>query len=72
MWRPSSIRGADHVKQLKEEYLEWVDEALKEETSRRETSWLESTAVESKTFTSATQTQLGILATGRRMKETNG
>lgn len=64
--------GINDMGQLKEEYRQWVDEALKEEVSRREATWSESIAVGKKAFIEATQAQLGMLTTGRRIEESNG
>ena len=64
--------GINDMEQLKEEYGQWVEEALKEEESRREASWSESIAVGNREFIEGTQAQLGVLATGRRMEEANG
>ena len=64
--------GINNMEQLKEEYRQWVDEALKEEDSRREATGSESIAVGNRAFIEATQTQLELIAAKGRVEENNG
>ena len=52
-------------------YRQWVDEVLKEESSRCEASWSESIAVGNIAFIEATQAQLRVFSTDYRIEETN-
>ena len=58
--------------QLKAEHRQWVEEALKEEKSRRDAIWTETVAVGSRVFIEETQAQLGHKARGRRAEESDG
>lgn len=64
--------GINNMEQLKEEYRQWVDEALKEEESRREATWSESIAVGSRDFVKETRAQLSGRAIGSRVEENKG
>jgi len=64
--------GISNEEQLKEEYRQWVEEALGEEESRREASWSESIAVGSRDFIEATRADLGLTINEGRVKEKSG
>ncbi len=61
--------GINDMSQLKEEYRQWVEEALKEDESRREATWSESIAVGGIDFVEATRSQLIGRAIGSKVEE---
>ncbi len=64
--------GVDSLEQLRTSHNGWVEEILKKDNLDRESMWTESIVVGSKHFAETTMQELGGLAKGRRLMESDG
>lgn len=61
--------GLGKYEHLREAHREWVEAALKAKNHCREEMWTQSIAVGSRDFTETTKDALGVLANGRKLRE---
>ncbi len=66
--KPLRAKLTDGPNALAENHRQWIDEALKNDSSQRESKWTESIAVGSKPFIKQTKAQLQSRTRGREIE----
>ncbi|MCP4264707.1 MAG: hypothetical protein GY777_03870 [Candidatus Brocadiaceae bacterium] len=67
----SEFCGLLNIDQMKNEYKQWVEDAINDNGSSRESCWTESIAVGNRQFVEDTKIKLGMKAQGRKVVGNN-